>query len=89
MKKVRNLIDEAKKVEGTNEAEENFREARAILVDLRILYPDDKVISTNQRLVDKALYSPDELDDEEKDNLYDSNYEYIDLLANNKNEKRI
>ena len=89
MKKVRNLIDEAKKVEGTNEAEENFREARAILVDLRILYPDDKVISTNQRLVDKALYSPDELDDEEKDNLYDSNYEYIDLLANNKNEKRM
>jgi superfamily II DNA or RNA helicase len=76
--------------EGSLEWEELLYEARALLVDLRLTYPQDKRIALKQSLVDKEILTPEEiLDSEEDELLYNSNYKDMDLTANSKSEVKM
>ena len=88
--KVDELLALAKKEEGgSNEEEEYLREARSLLVDLRLTYPDDKRIAKKQSNVDKLLFDSDSIEDEEKEDIYNSNYADMDLTASSKSEVRM
>lgn len=91
IKEVEDLLKKAKKEEeGSNEWEEYLRSARSLLVDLRTTYPEDKRIAKKQSLVDSALFDPETIKDmQENEELYDSNYEDMDLSANSKSEVRM
>ena len=91
IEQVMELLKQAKKEEEfSNEWEELMYEARAILVSLRESYPEDGRIAQKQRSVDKALFDKETLKDmADKETLYDSNYEDIDLSANSKNEVKL
>ena len=88
--KVNELLDLAKNEErGSNEEEEYLREARSLLVDLRLTYPEDKRIAKRQSNVDKLLFDSDTIEEDEKEDIYNSNYADMDLTASSKSEVRM